>query len=329
VTTAGGAKATTGPRGGTAAGGARATTVTTPGGRSGTTVSRAGGAVGPNGGAVAGGSRGGVATGPRGTAAGKRGGAVANFPTDGGLARHTSRAAVGGAAGAVRYSTRHVSGTHLRYQATAVRTGFVHHDCFRGRWYTNHPGCWRPARWAVAGAAWAVCTWAVLAPWCGVSTTPIVYDYGTTVVYEGDTVYLNGDAVASAEKYSEQAANLTEVGATSKLSKEEEWQPLGVFAIVRGDETTSDQIFQLAVNKDGVIRGNYYDALADSTQPVVGSVDKKTQRTAWRIGDSKTTSYEAGLSNLTNDQTTMLVHFGQKTTQQWALVRIKDKEADK
>ena len=57
--------------------------------------------------------------------------------------------------------------------------------------------------------------------------------------------------------------------------------------MVRGEEQTSDKIFQLAVNKDGVIRGNYYDAFADNALPVYGSVDKKTQRAAWSIGEKK------------------------------------------
>ena len=62
------------------------------------------------------------------------------------------------------------------------------------------------------------------------------------------------------------------------------WQPLGVFAMVGEGETKSTNIFQLAVNKDGVIRGNYYNALTDTTEPVYGSVDKKTQRAAWTVG---------------------------------------------
>jgi len=40
---------------------------------------------------------------------------------------------------------------------------------------------------------------------------------------------------------------------------------------------------QLAVNKDGVIRGNYQDLLADKLTPIIGSVDKETQRVALKI----------------------------------------------
>jgi hypothetical protein len=103
----------------------------------------------------------------------------------------------------------------------------------------------------------------------------------------------------------------------------EEWQPLGVFALVRGEEQTSDKLFQLAVNKDGVIRGNYYDAIADSTTPVYGSVDKRTQRAAWSVGEKQDVVFEAGIANLTRGETPILVHYGKDNTQQFTLVRIE------
>jgi hypothetical protein len=79
----------------------------------------------------------------------------------------------------------------------------------------------------------------------------------------------------------------------------------------------------LAVNKDGVIRGNYYNALTDTTEPVTGSVDKKTQRAAWTVGEKKSPVYEAGIINLTKDDTTMMVHYGKDRAQQFALFRIE------
>ena len=47
------------------------------------------------------------------------------------------------------------------------------------------------------------------------------------------------------------------------------------------------------------------------------SVDKKTQRAAWTVGDRKEPIYETGFANLTRSETTMLVHFGKDRTQQW------------
>jgi len=44
----------------------------------------------------------------------------------------------------------------------------------------------------------------------------------------------------------------------------------------------------MAINKQGILRGNYTDELTEHTQPIQGSVDPKTQRAAWTVGDNKT-----------------------------------------
>ena len=103
----------------------------------------------------------------------------------------------------------------------------------------------------------------------------------------------------------------------------DEWQPLGVFGLIQGDEKEAQRIFQLGVNRAGVIRGNYYDAVADNTMPVYGSVDPKSQRAAWSIGEKKDVVFEAGLNNLTQNETTVLVHHGKDRTQQMMLVRLE------
>jgi hypothetical protein len=59
---------------------------------------------------------------------------------------------------------------------------------------------------------------------------------------------------------------------------------------------------------------------------ITGKVDKKSQRAAWTIGDKKTPVYEAGLSNLTQKQTTILVHRDGGKVEQMLLVRVDDKD---
>jgi hypothetical protein len=159
--------------------------------------------------------------------------------------------------------------------------------------------------------------------YCNYPAAPSYYDYGTNVVYEGDTVYMDGEPANSAAEYAQQAIQISEAGRKALPAEKEEWQPLGVFALVRGEEQTSDKIFQLAVNKQGVLRGNYYDAFADSTLPVYGSVDKEVQRAAWSIGEKKEVVFEAGIANLTREEAPVLVHYGKDNTQQFTLVRIE------
>src|SRR5262249_39476311 len=124
-------------------------------------------------------------------------------------------------------------------------------------------------------------------------------------------------------QYADQASQIAAAGQQTQPAPDEKWQALGVFAMVKGDETTSNDIFQLAVNKDGVLRGNYYNAVSDTATPVSGSLDKKSQRVAWTIGDKKYPVYEAGLFNLSKEETTMLVHLDKDNTEQYRLFRVE------
>jgi hypothetical protein len=209
-----------------------------------------------------------------------------------------------------------------------VRNNFNHYGCFHGGWWAQYPGAWRAAAWTTAAAVWGASTWGSCSTFCGYPAEPVYYDYGTNVVYEGDSVYVNGDSVGTQEQYAQQAITLADTGKQAEASKEEEWLSLGVFAMVQGEGTDSNDLFQLAVNKAGVIRGNFYNVLSDTTMPVYGSVDPKSQRAAWTVGDRKDPIYEVGFANLTQSETTMLVHFGKDRTQQWRLIRV-DQPAEK
>jgi hypothetical protein len=261
-----------------------------------------------------------VAAGPGGAAAGARRGGVAVGPH--GLARYT---AYGAAAG---HRTPFIAAGTLQARAAYVRQGFVHYHCFTKGWYTDHPAAWRALAWT-AVTFWAGATWAAVSSACGYPAEPIAYDYGSSVVYEDGQVYSDGEPVATAEEYTEQATEIAARGEAVKTSEEEGWISLGVFGVVQGDGQNASDVFQLAVNKGGVLRGNYYSAVTDLNLPVYGSVDAKTQRAAWTVGGRKGTVYETGIGNLTEPQTTMLVHFGKERTQQWTLVRLEPPEEEK
>jgi hypothetical protein len=326
--------------------------VTGPGGNTATHLGRSGAAVGPGGNAVAGRSggtvgtgpggnafasryQGGVAIGPQGAAAG--GARVGAVRGPGGTAVGGTRAgAAVGPYGAVAGRTAVATGTRgtyyrsttaIRNQGVYVRRSIASYPCFRAGWYRQYPGAWFAAGWT-ANAVWRAATWPAFVNY-GYPAQPVYYDYGSNVVYQDDGVYYNGDKVYSAEEYAQKATTIADDGRAAKVTKEEDWLPLGVFAMVQGDETTSNHIFQLSINKQGVIRGNYYDAVTDSTSLVYGSADKTTMRAAWTVGDRKTPVYEVGLANLTKDATTMLVHYSADRTEQFSLVRVEAPPDDK
>ncbi len=102
--------------------------------------------------------------------------------------------------------------------------------------------------------------------------------------------------------------------------------PLGVFAMVRNENQHPQLILQLAVNEQGILRGNYTDEVTENTSPIHGAVDKQTQRAAWTVGDNKTTVMEAGLKNLTDPEAPALIHKNGKTDH-WLLVRLENPAA--
>ncbi|MCE9566827.1 MAG: hypothetical protein K8U57_32885 [Planctomycetes bacterium] len=290
---------------GAVAGGTRVGTATGVGGRTVSGASRVGAAAGPYG-AVAGGSRVGYGVGP------------------GGVAVGGSRVV----AGRTGYGTYYAGRGALVATGGAVRTNFGYYNTFNRGWYAQYPGAWYAAGWTAA-RIWGAPAWGAVASYCSYPAEPAYYDYGESVVYSGNTVTLNGETEVPAEQYAQQATDIAATGTPTKEDpKPDDFELLGVFAMVQEGEEKSTNIFQLAVSKGGLIRGNYYNALTDTTEPVCGSVDKKTQRAAWTVADRKSPVYEAGIANLTRDEITMLVHFSKDNRQQYMLVRIQQPEGN-
>jgi len=158
------------------------------------------------------------------------------------------------------------------------------------------------------------------------------YSYGSggNVYYENDTVYIDGNAYCSSEEYYDEAATIAQdVPEISDAEADEvEWLPLGVFALTQEGVNDSNMLLQLAVSKEGVIAGTLFNESTDSSRPVEGSVDKETQRAAWSLVDGENSEIvmEAGIYDLTEDESTALVHFGPEKTQTWVLVRLDEPE---
>jgi hypothetical protein len=136
-------------------------------------------------------------------------------------------------------------------------------------------------------------------------------------------VYVNGDNVGTPQQYADQASQIAASG-TPEPDQNTRWQPLGVFAMVDGGQTNPTDVFQLAVNSQGVLRGNYNDLTSNSVTPLAGAIDPKTQRAAWTIGGDQTPIYEAGIANLTTDKAAMLVHTADGQPKQYTLIRLPE-----
>jgi hypothetical protein len=207
---------------------------------------------------------------------------------------------------------------------TAVNGAYTRWGYFTPGWYGRYPGAWWPGKWAIATTAWATVAWATAGRYCGCSGDGTYYDYGGNVTYDNGTVYYGDQPVATAEQYYDQAG---QIAASGRQEHNEEWLPLGVFAVIAEPaQTQTDKVVQLALNKEGVIRGNLQDSLAGKVTPVVGAVDENTQRVAMKLEGNDSVVVETGLYNLTNDEVPLLVHFGPDQQESRTLIRLKQPE---
>jgi len=216
-------------------------------------------------------------------------------------------------------------------------------NLFTPQWWKDHPQAAR-AYWDNFGKYrwdrhhwWRPVTWAALMGWIAGASSgaaysdPVYYNYGDNVYYDGDNVYVLGTQVATAAEYYQQADDLAMSAPDAMPQQGDDWMPLGVFALSQENAQDSNMVLQLAVSKEGVISGTYYNATTDTVRPIKGKVDRKSQRAAWTFADGKNTDIvmETGIYNLTQDQTEALVHFGKDKTQQWLMVRLQQPESQK
>jgi hypothetical protein len=163
----------------------------------------------------------------------------------------------------------------------------------------------------------------------------------------GDTIIVNGES-QPAEQYAEQATdiadNYTELAqdvaappapqtpeeAAAPVPEDvqsqiaQDWMPLGLYGITEENSTADPTRFvQLVVSKTGAVNGTLHDLTADTSTPVQGAVDPKSQRVVWKV-DNTDTTMETGLYNLTQSETPILEHQGTTKTRQLMMARIED-----
>jgi hypothetical protein len=222
--------------------------------------------------------------------------------------------------------TRDWAAADLRVFGNAARSDFRDYSVFGRDWFTRYPRAWNTRGYV--RDVWVGPTWADVDNWLGGELPNYQYTYGSDLVYDGNTVYLCGRPVAAADKYYDSAVSITRSGTQVQNARAAgEWLPLGVFEAIRSGQKSSPMLFQLAVNRAGIIRGNYFDTTDKNVQTVEGAVDKDTQRAAWVVADKTSVVFDCVLYNLTRAETPVLVHMGPDKNEQWIFVRLAREEA--
>ncbi|GAA4425498.1 hypothetical protein [Bremerella cremea] len=214
-----------------------------------------------------------------------------------------------------------------------------------GPWYYQHD--WNHHDWWYW---WGGATWGRMTSWFPYWGwgAPVYYDYGPggNVVYQDNSVYVNGQDVGTQAEYAQSASQLADTSgvdpSTSSDSQsndsqsgdsanQEQFLPLGTFTISTSEQDPStNRVIQLAVNHEGLISGTYYNTSTNKTYLVQGRVDKKTQRCAFTVGDNTSTVFETGIYNLTKNEVPVLVHFSTTRTEHYLFIRMNPpKDADK
>ena len=214
-----------------------------------------------------------------------------------------------------------------------------HNRPFSRGWYGNHRGAWGGG-WGW-GNPWGVANWGTTAAWLGLgaATTPVWGGYGptNTTIYDTDNEELNvpGSELPTGQNLSPEAlaaesAAAKELAAkgTTEPGQDEKFMPLGVFTLAPENQTEATAMLQLAVSKQGVLRGTYYDLLSDVDHPIRGSVDKKTQRVAWTFGPQGKVTFQTALGILTEPSGPVSVHYENGQTRQWVLARYEKEPSE-
>jgi hypothetical protein len=171
---------------------------------------------------------------------------------------------------------------------------------FSIQWYEDHPQAWHHHHHH-DDDAWKVATAAGVLAWLGWGAQP--YVPGPTVVYE--PIYVEGQP---------QVVIDPNAG---------DWMMLGVYSLMTGPADDGTRLLQLAVDKQGHIRGNYYDSITNASHNVTGRIHQPSQQVQWTLDTNKQLLFFTPLSQLTQSQGVVYVKFPSGKQERWQLARME------
>jgi hypothetical protein len=186
----------------------------------------------------------------------------------------------------------------------------------RGNWFNRgffDNNYYQPPYYGVDANWWAAASVPALSIWLGMQNEPDYY-YG----------YDNGNFVQQTNNRIGTSAAVFQDTTTQANGN---WLPLGVFAItINSDKASESNMFiQLALSKQGMISGAFYNTTTNEVYELEGSVNRESQRVFWKIADNVNSPVvEAGLYNLTQMEVPVQIHFKTGAVQEKILVRISN-----
>jgi hypothetical protein len=102
-----------------------------------------------------------------------------------------------------------------------------------------------------------------------------------------------------------------------------QWLTLGAYTLRTSDGDQGTRILELAVDKQGRVRGSYFDMITNATQNVFGMIDQNTQQARWSLETNRQLTFVTTLDQLTQPQGVVNVKLPGGRVQQWQLVRME------
>ena len=190
---------------------------------------------------------------------------------------------------------------------------------FTPAWFAKHPAAWQPEHLQADG--WKVADVASLTTWLRYPVTRaagVAADAGIVTTAGGDLRNTDGpDADGLQSVLVFPASNNEPV---AHLNANSDWLPLGVFAVVPQGGSQAHNYQQLIVDRAGTIKGNSYDALSDTVQPVRGVIDRDTLKASWTVG-ANGSRFEAPIEAFATPPRTVTVSSG-GTKRVWELMPV-------
>ena len=212
------------------------------------------------------------------------------------------------------------NGQHQQTAQNAVNDVKNGSQPFTAQWYADHPNAWQYTH--PHADAWAAATATGVAAWLGwnaYGNSGYGTSYSTTYIEEQPADESYDDSYASTDDLADDdyAADDQSEAAQDGTSK---WLTLGVYAVQSTNGEPASRYLQLAVNRQGELRGVYYDEISGSSQNLSGRIDQSTQVATWSLDSNQAITFRANLSDLT--QSTGTVEVTQTSgTQQWRIAR--------
>jgi len=188
---------------------------------------------------------------------------------------------------------------------------------FTAQWYADHPKAWQATH--PHADAWAAVTTAGVAAWLGWAA------YVDTPVYGGtySTTYVYEQPAATADEGAADVSRDSDDSQSDADGNAGEWLALGAYSVQSSSGEPSSRFFQLSTNRQGELRGVYYDEISDSSQNLSGTIDQSSRVATWTLDTNEATTFRANLNDLT--QATGTVEVTQPSgNQQWRIARQQD-----